>query len=425
MQTSFVAKGESTFLHQTLCFFNLSYPHYILLRLLETLRQAFLSAQHHTPICRNLSLAETDHDPDSCLPVDGSSERRRAGYSSSVLCHGSVDSVASDDHEKCVSDDCGRCMSCDSSGLSYHRGSDSVACDDTGKCHSRHNTGSADIPVLCGADRTRDVSSGKVVENVSSGNTDADRQISHDGDKVTCQTPVKCVAHGDGDRHMSHDGDKATSHKDVDSVINSDNSDRRMSHDGDKMPCHKCTLSQSSDTSDSVSASQKIRDSCNNDSNSESSNFQRSVLKVCIDSGGRDNVAKPGNHRTGARGGTEAHHKGSITSRHVKSSEGFVSHDGAGCGSIASSGLCTKRIRVSCDNSEPPVTAAGRNHLSAVSQSRQHGKNAVFQIDSVDAATSGVGESSEGKVMAEVPLEVVPVLEMINGEMEICVRQSL
>ena len=289
-------------------------------------------------------------------------------------------------------------MSCDSGGLSCHRGAGGGVSGDTGRVHAQ-----GDAPASCVAVRTTDASSQEAAETVSSGDADADRRMSHDGNKAFCDTDVECVVQADADRYMCHHGDRATFHKDVNNANGDDRSDRRLSHDGDRMSCHKCAMEQSSQTSDTVGAIP----------NSQSSYVKGNVLKTCADSGRGDHTVKPGDHDTGAKDGTESHQAGSITAQQTKSSEAF---DSADSGGVASSGLRAKRMQISCDNFEPPATAAGLDRLSAVPQPVQPGENTVLQMNRVDSATGGCGEGSEGKVVIEVPLEVVPVLEMISGE---------
>ena len=281
-------------------------------------------------------------------------------------------------------------MSCDGGGLSCY-------CGATGRVRAQ-----GDAPALCVAVRTTDASSQEGAETVSSGDADADRRMSHDGYKAMCDADVECVVQGDGDRCVRHHGERATFHKDVNNANSDDRSYRQLSHDGDRMSRHKCAVARSSQTSDTVSTIP----------NSQSSYIQGNVLKTCADSHGGDHTPKT-DHHTGAKDGTENQHAGSITAQQTKSSEAF---DSADSGGVTSSGLRAKRMQVSCDDFEPPATAAGLDRLSAVPQPAQPGENTVFQINRVDSATGACGEGSEGKVVAEVPLEVVPVLEMISGE---------
>ena len=293
-------------------------------------------------------------------------------------------------------------MSCDGGGLSCHRGAGGGVSGDTGRVHAQ-----GDAPALCVAVGATDTSSQEGAETVSLGDADADRRMSHDGDKAFCDTVVECVVQGDADRYMCHHGDRATFHKDVNNANRDDRSDRRLSHDGDRMSCHKCAMEQSSHTSDTVGAIFGAIP------NSKSSYVKGNVLKTCADSGRGDHTVKPGDHDTGAKDGTENHQAGSITTQQTKSSEAF---DSADSGGVASSGLRAKRMQISCDDFEPPATAARLDCLSAVPQPAQPGENTVLQMNRVDNVTGGCGKGSEGKVMVEVPLEVVPVLEMISGE---------
>ena len=449
------------FLHQTLCFHNLSYPHYALLRLLETLRHAFSSTRSPptltptpnptpnppSPPAHALSFADeaaSESVSESCMFVDNGSDGSMSHDSGSVVSrHGSVDSVA-------LGGDSGRCLPCDGSAASRHDGADADGggCDE--ECRGLDAAGRVNVPALCAADGAQNDEDAcgrrKVVDSVPSGSADDDdRRMSHDGNGATCyrgvecvarggsdrpvshgdratgHSAVRCVACGDGDRRVSHGSDKATSDKDVNDI----DSDRRMSHDGVGTSCRKCALSHSGETSDTVSAAPDSRAIRSTDADSPSSSCQGNDTKDHTNSSRGGDSAKPKNHHAGAKDRTGNHRRGSsfgsIALQETEPAESFVSQASAEPGSITKNGLRTKRTRVSCDDSEPCVSSPGLDCLSssATSQSRQHGEDTDFPSESADGTTGRCGDSSEGKVIAQVPLEVVPMVEMINGEIGI------